>query len=96
MSFLAVNPPNEDELLEMAAATSSGTAAAAAAELPLVQRVGLLAVRGAEIVEVRDEEGGLMNDFTGRVRLDERKPPKGECEAAPLVSWLTMYIARVC
>jgi len=27
---------------------------------------------------VRDEEGGLMNDFTGRVRLEDRKPPKGE------------------
>lgn len=40
---------------------------------------GLLAVRGAEVVEVRDEEGGLMNDFTGRVRLEDRKPPKGEC-----------------
>lgn len=38
---------------------------------------GLLAVRGAEVVEVRDEEGGLMNDFTGRVRLEDRKPPKG-------------------
>jgi hypothetical protein len=25
-----------------------------------------------------DEEGCLMNDFTGRVRLDKRKPPKGE------------------
>jgi hypothetical protein len=35
-------------------------------------------VRGAEVVEVRDEEGGLMNDFTGRVRLEDRKPPKGE------------------
>lgn len=35
-------------------------------------------MRGAEVVEVRDEEGGLMNDFTGRVRLEDRKPPKGE------------------
>jgi hypothetical protein len=53
-----------------AAAAPTTTAAAAAA--------GLLAVRGAEVVEVRDEEGGLMNDFTGRVRLEDRKPPKGE------------------
>jgi hypothetical protein len=30
------------------------------------------------VVKVWKEEGGLMNDFTGRVRLDERKPPKGE------------------
>lgn len=34
-------------------------------------------MRGAEVVEVRDEEGGLMNDFTGRVRIEDRKPPKG-------------------
>lgn len=45
---------------------------------------GLLAVRGAEVVEVRDEEGGLMNDFTGRVRLEDRKPPKGECGTSVL------------
>lgn len=43
-----------------------------------VSCAGLLAVRGAEVVEVRDEEGGLMNDFTGRVRIEDRKPPKGE------------------
>jgi intron-binding protein aquarius len=30
------------------------------------------------VVDVWNEEGGLMNDFTGRVRPDERKPPKGE------------------
>ncbi len=51
---------------------------AAAAELPLPVVVGLHAVRGGEIIEVRDEDGTLMNDFSGRVRLDERKPPRGE------------------
>lgn len=71
--FLAVNPPDELELAQATAAAGAGSAS----QLPLVQRTGLLAVRGAEVVEVRDEEGGLMNDFTGRVRLDERKPPKG-------------------
>jgi hypothetical protein len=70
----AVNPPNEQE----AAEASKAARLKKGQQLPLVQRVGLLAVRGAEVVEVRDEEGGLMNDFTGRVRLDERKPPKGE------------------
>jgi intron-binding protein aquarius len=70
----AVNPPNEQEAAEAAKAAKLKKGQ----QLPLVQRVGLLAVRGAEVVEVRDEEGGLMNDFTGRVRLDERKPPKGE------------------
>ncbi|XP_071735864.1 uncharacterized protein [Rutidosis leptorrhynchoides] len=42
------------------------------------QRLGLQFVRGCEIIEIRDEEGNLMNDFTGRVKRDEWKPPKGE------------------
>uniref|UniRef100_A0A383WJ31 Uncharacterized protein n=1 Tax=Tetradesmus obliquus TaxID=3088 RepID=A0A383WJ31_TETOB len=71
--LMGVNPPNEQEAAEAAEAARLRKGQ----PLPLVQRVGLLAVRGAEVVEVRDEEGGLMNDFTGRVRLDERKPPKG-------------------
>jgi hypothetical protein len=71
----AVNPPTEDDLLQLRA---SHPKAKSSSDLPLLQRTGLLAVRGAEVVEVRDEEGGLMNDFTGRVRWDERKPPKGK------------------
>ena len=39
---------------------------------------GLTAMRGAEIVEVRDSEGGLMNDFTGRVRREDAKAPAGD------------------
>ncbi|KAF5742437.1 intron-binding protein aquarius [Tripterygium wilfordii] len=42
------------------------------------QRLGLQYVRGCEIIEMRDEEGTLMNDFTGRIKRDEWKPPKGE------------------
>ncbi|XP_076946776.1 uncharacterized protein LOC143618445 [Bidens hawaiensis] len=42
------------------------------------QKLGLQFVRGCEIIEIRDEEGGLMNDFTGRIKRDEWKPPKGE------------------
>ncbi|KAL3814759.1 hypothetical protein ACJIZ3_016027 [Penstemon smallii] len=42
------------------------------------QKLGLQCVRGCEIVEIRDEEGTLMNDFTGRIKRDEWKPPKGE------------------
>jgi hypothetical protein len=39
---------------------------------------------------VWNEEGGLRNDFTGRVRLDERKPPNGEqwCLYLGWLSWL--------
>ncbi|KAF3788553.1 Intron-binding protein aquarius [Nymphaea thermarum] len=49
-----------------------------AAKATVPERLGLQYVRGCEIVEVRDEEGTLMNDFTGRIKRDEWKPPKGE------------------
>ncbi|RDY09866.1 Intron-binding protein aquarius, partial [Mucuna pruriens] len=42
------------------------------------QKLGLQFVRGCEIIEIRDEEGNLMNDFSGRIKRDEWKPPKGE------------------
>lgn len=42
------------------------------------QKLGLQFVRGCEVIEMRDEEGTLMNDFTGRIKRDEWKPPKGE------------------
>ncbi|TKY69055.1 Intron-binding protein aquarius [Spatholobus suberectus] len=42
------------------------------------QKLGLQCVRGCEIIEIRDEEGNLMNDFSGRIKRDEWKPPKGE------------------
>ncbi|KAJ9179582.1 hypothetical protein P3X46_011356 [Hevea brasiliensis] len=46
------------------------------ATVPL--RLGLQYVRGCEIIEIRDEEGTLMNDFTGRIKRDEWKPPQGK------------------
>ncbi|KAJ9563645.1 hypothetical protein OSB04_008805 [Centaurea solstitialis] len=49
-----------------------------AANASVPQRLGLQFVRGCEIIEMRDEEGTLMNDFTGRIKRDEWKPPKGE------------------
>ncbi|PKA60044.1 Regulator of nonsense transcripts 1 like [Apostasia shenzhenica] len=42
------------------------------------EQLGLQFVRGCEVIEIRDEEGILMNDFTGRIKRDEWKPPKGE------------------
>ncbi|KAJ1440474.1 P-loop containing nucleoside triphosphate hydrolase [Sesbania bispinosa] len=42
------------------------------------QKLGLQYVRGCEIIEIRDEEGTLMNDFSGKIKRDEWKPPKGE------------------
>ncbi|GAB4832249.1 hypothetical protein Ancab_006264 [Ancistrocladus abbreviatus] len=49
-----------------------------AANATVPQRLGLQYVRGCEIIEIHDEEGTLMNDFTGRIKRDEWKPPKGE------------------
>ncbi|KAD7116894.1 hypothetical protein R6Q59_006423 [Mikania micrantha] len=49
-----------------------------AANASVPQKLGLQFVRGCEIIEIRDEEGTLMNDFTGRIKRDEWKPPKGE------------------
>lgn len=34
-------------------------------------------VRGCEVIEVKDSDGKLMNDFTGRVRPDEWTSPTG-------------------
>nr|XP_043623810.1 RNA helicase aquarius [Erigeron canadensis] len=49
-----------------------------AANATVPQKLGLQFVRGCEVIEMRDEEGTLMNDFTGRIKRDEWKPPKGE------------------
>jgi len=49
-----------------------------AAKCTVPERLGLQCVRGCEVIEICDEEGGLMNDFTGRIKRDEWKPPKGE------------------
>ncbi|XP_058096767.1 uncharacterized protein LOC131242257 [Magnolia sinica] len=49
-----------------------------AEKLSVPERLGLQFVRGCEVIEIRDEEGVLMNDFTGRIKRDEWKPPKGE------------------
>jgi intron-binding protein aquarius len=38
---------------------------------------GLVTVRGCEVVEVKDEKGQLLNDFTGRVRREDVRPPQG-------------------
>ncbi|KAB2071730.1 hypothetical protein ES319_A08G242800v1 [Gossypium barbadense] len=48
------------------------------AKASVPQKLGLQYVRGCEIIEIRDEEGTLMNDFSGRTKREEWKPPKGE------------------
>jgi len=42
-----------------------------------MERFGLVYCRGCEVIEVKDEDGKLMNDFTGRVKIDQKRPPRG-------------------
>ncbi|XP_012830701.1 PREDICTED: intron-binding protein aquarius-like [Erythranthe guttata] len=55
------------------------------------QKLGLQYVRGCEIVEVRDEDGTLMNDFTGRIKRDEWKPPKGDLRTVTIALDTAQY-----
>ncbi|GMH36875.1 hypothetical protein BSKO_04748 [Bryopsis sp. KO-2023] len=66
--LLTVRPPEEEAAASM---YSDGQ------EPDPRQKYGLAYVRGCEVIEVKDAEGKLMNDFTGRVKPDEWKPPKG-------------------
>ncbi|KAK2976198.1 hypothetical protein RJ640_027489 [Escallonia rubra] len=60
------------------------------------QRLGLQFVRGCEIIEMCDEEGTLMNDFTGKVKRDEWKPPKGELRTVTVALDTAQYHMDVC
>ncbi|BBN15051.1 intron-binding protein aquarius [Marchantia polymorpha subsp. ruderalis] len=53
-----------------------------AAKLSVPERFGLVYVRGCEIIEMRDEGNQLMNDFTGRIKREDWKPPQGEMRTA--------------
>ncbi|PIN23485.1 DEAD box containing helicase [Handroanthus impetiginosus] len=55
------------------------------------QKLGLQYVRGCEIIEIRDEEGTLMNDFTGRIKRDEWKPPKGDVRTVTIALDTAQY-----
>ncbi|KAK6115388.1 hypothetical protein DH2020_007657 [Rehmannia glutinosa] len=55
------------------------------------EKLGLQYVRGCEIIEIRDEEGTLMNDFTGRIKRDEWKPPKGELRTVTIALDTAQY-----
>ncbi|KAK6115384.1 hypothetical protein DH2020_007653 [Rehmannia glutinosa] len=62
-----------------------------AANATVPQKLGLQYVRGCEIIEIRDEEGTLMNDFTGRIKRDEWKPPKGELRTVTIALDTAQY-----
>jgi len=66
--LLTIRPPTARELAEMRSRADPPS---------IMELAGLTTVRGAEVIEIKDEEGGLMNDFTGRVRRDEWHPPVG-------------------
>ncbi|KAG8363690.1 hypothetical protein BUALT_Bualt19G0048600 [Buddleja alternifolia] len=62
-----------------------------AANATVPEKLGLQYVRGCEIIEVRDEDGTLMNDFTGRIKRDEWKPPKGELRTVTIALDTAQY-----
>ncbi|XP_026437771.1 RNA helicase aquarius-like [Papaver somniferum] len=66
-----------------------------AAKSTVPERLGLQFVRGCEVIEIRDEEGGLMNDFTGRIKRDEWKPPKGELRTVTVALDTAQYYMDV-
>ncbi|KAF2322428.1 hypothetical protein GH714_016985 [Hevea brasiliensis] len=72
-----VKQPNIGEV-KPSSVTAEVTFSISTGKATVPQRLGLQYVRGCEIIEIRDEEGTLMNDFTGRIKRDEWKPPKGE------------------
>ncbi|CAI5501808.1 unnamed protein product [Closterium sp. Naga37s-1] len=61
---------------------AAADAAAVVSSLSVPQRYGLRYVRGCEVIELRDEDNKLMNDFSGRVKREEWKPPKGNQRTA--------------
>ncbi|PSC68726.1 Intron-binding aquarius [Micractinium conductrix] len=73
--LLTVRPP--DALTASYMAQQQAEAGEGGKQPNAMEKFGLQYVRGCEVVEIRDEDGKLMNDFTGRVRIDERGPPAG-------------------
>ncbi|KAF9611000.1 hypothetical protein IFM89_026306 [Coptis chinensis] len=59
------------------------------------ERLGLKFVRGCEVIDMRDEDGTLMNDFTGRIKRDEWKPPKGELRTVTVALDTAQYYMDV-
>ncbi|MCL7030325.1 hypothetical protein MKW94_020624, partial [Papaver nudicaule] len=66
-----------------------------AAKSTVPERLGLQFVRGCEVIEIRDEGGGLMNDFTGRIKRDEWKPPKGDLRTVTVALDTAQYYMDV-
>jgi intron-binding protein aquarius len=58
------------------------------------EKAGLRYVRGCEVVELRDEKGTLMNDFTGRVRQDQAKAPEGNMRTLTVALDTAQYQVR--
>ena len=70
--LLTIRPPSAVQLQSISQRTKKGE------DIEFLERFGLVYERGAEVEEVLDEEGNLMNDFTGRVRFDENRKPQGD------------------
>ncbi|KAI3874183.1 hypothetical protein MKW92_053577 [Papaver armeniacum] len=66
-----------------------------AAKSSVPERLGIQFVRGCEVIEIRDEEGGFMNDFSGKIKRDEWKPPKGELRTVTVALDTAQYFMDV-
>ncbi|KAI3936782.1 hypothetical protein MKW92_043376 [Papaver armeniacum] len=68
-----------------------------AAKSSVPERLGIQFVRGCEVIEIRDEEGGFMNDFSGKIKRDEwkQKPPKGELRTVTVALDTAQYFMDV-
>ena len=68
----------QHDVLYLLAAEGPAAGAPPGEDATPAERHGLKYARGAEVIEVRDGEGRLYNDFTGRVKPEDAGPPRGE------------------
>ncbi|KAG1668022.1 hypothetical protein FOA52_006555 [Chlamydomonas sp. UWO 241] len=79
--LLSVRPPTAAEAQAMWADGEPGVA----------DKYGLCYVRGCEVVEMKDEAGKLMNDFTGRVKPDQRGHAEGSTRTVTVAMDTAQY-----
>lgn len=58
--LMTMDPPEPSDIARLSEAGATPSPA---------ERFGLTCVRGCEVLEVKDEAGSLMNDFTGELAL---------------------------
>jgi hypothetical protein len=61
---------------------------------PIMERYGLQHVRGCEVIELRDGEGKLLNDFSGRNKREAWAPARGTERTLVVALDTAQYQAR--